>query len=107
MARDGDDVHLDDRGQAFAFSEPALRERGEAGPSSGTVRAPMGGRVITVSVAAGDRVAAGQAIAIIEAMKIEHRVVASCAGVVERVAVAAGGQVAAREVVVVIVPEQQ
>jgi biotin carboxyl carrier protein len=65
----------------------------------------MGGRVISVAVAAGDTVVRGQTLAVIEAMKMEHRVVAGCGGVVQRVAIAAGGQVAAREIVVVITPE--
>ena len=71
----------------------------------GTVRAPMGGRVVSVAVAVGDHVARGQTLAIIEAMKIEHRVTATCDGTIERVAITAGGQVAARDVVVAITPD--
>ena len=105
VALAGEEVHVDDAGVTFAFVEPALREQAEAGPGGGTVRAPMGGRVVSVAVAVGDRVTRGQTLAIIEAMKIEHRVTATCDGIVERVAIAAGGQVAARDVVVAITPD--
>jgi propionyl-CoA carboxylase alpha chain len=61
--------------------------------SSGAVLAPMPGAVLDVFVKVGDRVEEGQLLAILEAMKMEHRLSAGAAGVVTSVAVMPGDQV--------------
>jgi acetyl-CoA/propionyl-CoA carboxylase biotin carboxyl carrier protein len=58
--------------------------------AAGTVTSPMQGGVLKVEVAEGDVVAAGQVIAIIEAMKMENEITAPRAGVVADLQVAAG-----------------
>ena len=58
------------------------------------VRAPMHGRVVALFVQAGDAVGKGQRLAIVEAMKMEHVLVAGVAGRVAQVQVAVGAQVA-------------
>jgi acetyl-CoA carboxylase carboxyltransferase component len=60
---------------------------------SGAVTAPMQGTVVSVSVAVGDDVRAGQAVAVLESMKMEHVVPAPSAGRVGSVGVAAGDNV--------------
>jgi acetyl-CoA/propionyl-CoA carboxylase biotin carboxyl carrier protein len=69
----------------------AARERGAAA-SDPELRAPMPGAVVAVHVAAGATVAAGERIVTIEAMKMEHPVLAPHDGVV-RLDVAVGDQV--------------
>ena len=56
----------------------------EASASDGVIKAPMHGRVRELLAQAGDRVAAGQRVAIIEAMKMEHTLRAPFAGIVRR-----------------------
>jgi geranyl-CoA carboxylase alpha subunit len=63
---------------------------GQAVSASGRATAPMDGVVIEVSVKAGQRVAAGDALAVLEAMKLERRVHAGLSGVVAAVHVSAG-----------------
>jgi 3-methylcrotonyl-CoA carboxylase alpha subunit len=65
-----------------------------AAADDAVIRAPMHGRVVALHVREGERVEKGQRLAIVEAMKMEHVLVAGVAGIVARVAVAAGAQVA-------------
>ena len=71
---------------------------------AGGCAAPMTGRVVEVAVAEGDRVAAGDTLVILEAMKMEHRLEAQAGGVVEAVRVRAGQMVDPDEVLVVVAP---
>jgi acetyl/propionyl-CoA carboxylase alpha subunit len=68
----------------------------------GSLRAPMPGTVVRVSVSSGESVGVGQELVVIEAMKMEHRIVAPRVGRVRAVCVSAGGTVAAGEILVII-----
>ncbi|WP_309106396.1 urea carboxylase [Arthrobacter sp.] len=73
-------------------------------PEDGTlVTAPFAASVWKVDVAVGDRVEQGQALASLEAMKMETVLTAPCDGVVQQVLSKAGSQVVAGEAVVVLV----
>jgi geranyl-CoA carboxylase alpha subunit len=107
VASTGSLVVLDQDGHVFAFEEPAvLRAAGEGAGGDGRVVAPMGGRVLAVRVAVGDVVEPGQALLVVEAMKMEHRVTASVAGRVTAISVGEGDQVAARQVLATIEPAE-
>lgn len=80
----------------------AERARGER-PADPVVRAPMPGSVVAVDVASGDQVVAGQALLTIEAMKMEHRLVAPQDGVVT-LSVRPADQVRLDDVVATIAP---
>jgi acetyl-CoA/propionyl-CoA carboxylase biotin carboxyl carrier protein len=58
-----------------------IRPQADAG-GLGPIRSPMPGTVIDVLVAEGDSVSTGQPVAIVEAMKMEHTLIASTEGVV-------------------------
>jgi biotin carboxyl carrier protein len=64
--------------------------------------APMPGRVVRVLVAAGDPVAARQAVVVVEAMKMENELRSPKDGRVKEVAVAPGASVEAGRILVVI-----
>ncbi|HYQ14877.1 MAG TPA: acetyl-CoA carboxylase biotin carboxyl carrier protein subunit [Polyangiaceae bacterium] len=53
--------------------------------AAGVVRAPMAGKLLRLDVRLGDELRAGQAVAVIEAMKMENELVAPFAGVVVEV----------------------
>ena len=75
----------------------AERGRGGAaagGGGDGCVRSPMPGTVLMIDVAVGDAVTAGQRLCVVEAMKMEHALVAPFDGVVERLGAVVGASVA-------------
>jgi geranyl-CoA carboxylase alpha subunit len=95
LALDGCVASVDD----VTYAPP----RGSEQAAESTISAPMNGRVLAVLVQAGDAVTKGQRLAVLEAMKMEHQLVARRDGVVERVAVRAGDQVATRAVIATLV----
>jgi 3-methylcrotonyl-CoA carboxylase alpha subunit len=87
------------RGRSWALAETdrlAAAHSGLSGPGegTGTVRSPMPGTVLSVSVTDGAEVTAGQPLLVIEAMKMEHTIAAPADGVVSELAVRTGHQVA-------------
>jgi len=70
------------------WNPPATDDAG-----SGHLLAPMSGTIIAVNVKAGDKVAKGASLLILEAMKMEHTISAPVEGVVEQVYFRAGDQV--------------
>nr|PZN79733.1 MAG: 3-methylcrotonyl-CoA carboxylase [Pseudomonadota bacterium] len=72
-----------------------LSRASEAGAAAveGVIRASMPGLVLAVRVNPGDRVTRGQALVVLEAMKMEHTMTASGTGVVSEVRVRAGDRV--------------
>ena len=71
-----------------------LAHAGVAQAEGGRLTAPMPGKVVSFSVKAGDKVSKGQALAVMEAMKMEHTIAAPIDGVVEELLYAPGDQVA-------------
>ena len=84
-----------------ALRASSLDEAGE-GSASGLVRAPMHAKVLALLVANGAAVMRGQRLAIVEAMKMEHTLVAPMDGIVAEIAVAVDAQVAEGAKVMVI-----
>jgi acetyl-CoA/propionyl-CoA carboxylase biotin carboxyl carrier protein len=72
------------------------------GAGSGQVAVPMQGTIVKVLVAVGDSVEVGQAVTVLEAMKMENNITAETAGTVTEVKVQPGDAVGAGDVVVVI-----
>ncbi|WP_395687827.1 acetyl/propionyl/methylcrotonyl-CoA carboxylase subunit alpha [Caenimonas koreensis] len=71
-----------------------LAHAGEAQADGGRLTAPMPGKVVSFAVKAGDKVTKGQALAVMEAMKMEHTIAAPADGVVAELMYAPGDQVA-------------
>lgn len=71
-----------------------IAHAGEAAGGAGRLTAPMPGKVIAFHVKPGDTVTAGQALAVMEAMKMEHTISAPRAGTVAELMYAVGDQVA-------------
>jgi len=87
-------------GSAFTVSAFAGAGSGSGPASDGALRAPMPGKIVATPAKAGDTVTKGQPVIVLEAMKMEHALVAPFDGVVGEVAFAVGDQVAADAVLV-------
>jgi len=79
-------VHVE-HGRWSMTVDPRFTPPDDAG-LAGSLIAPMPGSVVRINVGVGDTVAAGQSLVVIEAMKMEHQIVAPAAGVVTEVFVA-------------------
>jgi geranyl-CoA carboxylase alpha subunit len=104
----GDSLYLDDGNGHFrldnATHAPAAAV---AGVGSGELKASMDGAIVSVLVAKGDVVAAGQTLVILEAMKMEHPLKAGVAGTVATLNVAVGDQVKSRQLLVLVAPGEE
>jgi biotin carboxyl carrier protein len=78
--------------------------KGAVGTSSGSLTAPMPGRVVKIVVSEGEVVARGAPAIIVEAMKMENELHAPAAGVVQRLAVREGDTVESGQILLEIVP---
>jgi len=94
VARDGAAVHLSWDGVAYILAEEREGARAARRHDKGALEAPMPGRVAAVRVAAGQRVAKGEELLVVEAMKMENALRAPRDGVVRAVHVSAGDTVA-------------
>ena len=87
-----------------SFALAAEDDPDERGGIAGECRAPLPGTIARCSSAAGDTVAEGDGLVVLEAMKMEHTLRADGAGVVGAVHCAAGQQVDVDELLVTVEP---
>ena len=92
-ADDGDDLIIFDAAQAVSISTTVISTMGDDEAASGVITSPMPGRIVTVQVAKGDKVAKGAPLLTLEAMKMEHVLTAPFEGVVSELEAEAGRQV--------------
>jgi 3-methylcrotonyl-CoA carboxylase alpha subunit len=92
----GETVHVFCAAGATQIVEiDALAHAGEAAIEGGRLTAPMPGKVVSFAVKAGDKVRTkGQALAVMDAMKMEHTIAAPADGTVAELLYAPGDQVA-------------
>ncbi|MGB1381259.1 MAG: acetyl/propionyl/methylcrotonyl-CoA carboxylase subunit alpha [Ilumatobacteraceae bacterium] len=93
-------------GVAAAAPKRAKRAGGgsSSGGGSGQVTVPMQGTIVKVLVEVGQSVEAGQAVVVLEAMKMENQISADVSGTIAEVKVSAGDTVGGGDTVVVITP---
>jgi 3-methylcrotonyl-CoA carboxylase alpha subunit len=94
VVADGDDLHVFLDGRHLMLTRVDVIAHAGEDATEGRMTAPMPGKVIAVNVARGARVAKGAALLVMEAMKMEHTIVAPANGVVEDILYGVGDQVA-------------
>lgn len=80
-------------GQTFRISAPAIGGISGSAAGDGAVISPMPGKLIAVEVKQGDAVTKGQKLVTLEAMKMEHSLVAPFDGIVAELNASEGAQV--------------
>ena len=95
VAWSGDTLHLfDTHGHLALHYAPALAHAGADAAEVGRLTSPMPGKVIALLVAPGTKVSKGQALVVMEAMKMEHTIAAPADGEITGHTYAVGDQVA-------------
>ena len=90
----GPEAHVFSRlGATQIIAIDPLAHAADTPSEGGRLTAPMPGKVVSFAVKAGDAVTRGQALAVMEAMKMEHTIAAPADGVVEELLYAPGDQV--------------
>ncbi len=97
-----------DRRHAIAKVERSNSHRGRKAKtaSSGSLTAPISGIVISVNVAPGDTVEAGQVLVVLESMKMQMEMRSACAGVVDSINVQPKTQIAKGDLLIKINPQE-
>jgi 3-methylcrotonyl-CoA carboxylase alpha subunit len=88
-----DRVLVSDKGESFLFTRARVSGSSSGATADGAILSPMPGRIIAVDVTAGEIVAKGQKLLTLEAMKMEHSLVAPFDGTVAELTAETGGQV--------------
>jgi acetyl/propionyl-CoA carboxylase alpha subunit len=104
--RVGETYYIDGPLGARVFVEAARFPDPRAGTAPGSLLAPMPGTVVRVPVSAGQAVRAGQAVIVLEAMKMEHTVTAPHEGTVTEIDTATGRTVDTGAVLAVVEPAE-
>ncbi len=92
--KNGDIVGIfTDKGATQIIAIDLLEHAGETHEEGGRLTAPMPGKVVSFSVKAGDKVLKGQALAVMDAMKMEHTIASPTDGVVQELLYQPGDQV--------------
>jgi geranyl-CoA carboxylase alpha subunit len=98
LAHDAADLACRD----LTWAPPAEAE----GAAERELRAPMNGKIVAVLAAVGDRVKKGQRLVVMEAMKMQHEMVARADATVDALPVRIGDQVATRQLLAALTPVQ-
>ena len=98
----GDILYLGEAGRDYRFESGRSAAASQEDGAGGRVAAPMHGKILEIVVDPGDIVARGDRLLVIEAMKMQHDIVAPAAGAVAAILQRAGVQVAAGDPLVEI-----
>lgn len=100
--RSGDEVLVSYKGGQYRLNTRRISPGAHGHHLSGELRAPMPGLIVDVMVAEGDRVAKGQKLLILEAMKTQQAFSSPFDGLVRKLGIAKGDQIEDGDLLVLI-----
>ncbi len=104
----GERVHLWDADAHYEFHlDDPRRHQFSASGSAGGLTTPLPGVVVAVKVSIGQQVSVGEVLMLIEAMKMEHSILAPYAGTVAAIGFAAGDRVPEGSQLLELTPQEQ
>ena len=99
----GAEIYISDARNTRRFTDTYARGiAADTADSGNQIVAPMHGRIASIDVSVGDVVTNGQTVAVLEAMKMQHQLVAEIDGTIEAINTAPDAQVAADDVLIEI-----
>ncbi|MFC3614477.1 acetyl/propionyl/methylcrotonyl-CoA carboxylase subunit alpha [Lutimaribacter marinistellae] len=98
----GHDVFLASGADRIAMRRLRAGRSDAMGDAGGMISAPMPGLVLEMRAGPGDQVTKGDTLAVLEAMKMQHRITAPITGTVRAVHTAAGAQIASGDAMIEI-----
>ena len=104
---DGERVVVFHEGQAFEFGLASRGTGTSHGLHDGEIEAPMPGKVTAIEVSQGEKVAKGQRLLTLEAMKMEHALTAPFDGTVAELSATPGAQVREGQLLVKVEPAEE
>ena len=106
LKRDPDTIRIALRGEFGEFPKVRPDALADAADASSVIKAPMPGKVLAVNVAEGDTVTKGQALVVLEAMKMEHALTAPRDGVIAQLSTRVDAQVADGDILVALAEDE-
>lgn len=93
---------VEERQETIAVKETIVQTKEVVSEGSNSILAPIAGKVLSIKVKPGDMVSKGQAVAIVEAMKLENEIQSAYDGKVKEVVVKEGDDVRNKDVMIVL-----
>ncbi len=101
-------IHITRQTKSFALMNLAGGSAGDEDKAGdGSIAAPMHGLLLEIKVSAGDNVKTGDTLAVLEAMKMQHEILADIDGTVDEIYGSAGVQIAADDLILTITPAKE
>lgn len=106
---DGSEILLDLDGHLFKFRRMDIldrryirQEKKQKSKEPGNIHAPLNGRVVQVNVKVGDHVEEGEALLVIESMKMENKIMSDHRAIVNQIEVSVGQQVQTNQILLTL-----
>ena len=103
---EGKSFSIEIEGGSVGYSAGSKRKKKGRGKKSGTISSTIPGKIVSIAVAEGDKVAEGDVVMILEAMKMQNEIQAPLSGTVTAVNCKPGDSIEANSPLVIIQPEE-
>ena len=103
---EGKSFSIEIEGDSVGDSAGSKRKKKGRGKKSGTISSTIPGKIVSIAVAEGDKVAEGDVVMILEAMKMQNEIQAPLSGTVTAVNCKQGDSIEANSPLVIIQPEE-